>query len=646
MASWEEIKRLAADFQRTQESDTLQRISERNCIDIVKKLTELNLIELIYTCDGKEFITPTHLLKEIEDEVYMSGGRMHLHDLAANLNVDYQHVENRAKELVRERPEYNLILGQIIHSDYKTTLGKQIQDTMLFNGQLNIADFAKTLDLPSDFLLTIVKEVMPTVIDDFVVSQDERTYYTTDIMDRYKAIVAGTLTAITKPTTMASIMKRLGLTERLFVPIVDGLIKEGRIDAAVENKLFIPSIYAREQNEWVEKFYESNSYVGYDVLSRMDIKQPKAFLKKRFRDGLALKTCFVGSSLVSQVESLIEDCIASSSWIDIGTILSPAIQPEDIEMLIGDIYKKCKQFNTSSFLCNQTIVCSLGFIATCKQSFSDLMPKTAQSHLKEGKLVSHFLAGKSYDARKRTNSSRKSESEKPNQQLDGQKDPTKVQAVSQPKGADSVDIKPEEVRQDLSQSQTEPKDTNADKNEANESMKNTSTVEVDKEESAKKSKSKKSGSGGGSQGREIKQKAVKKKYVPGNKGARKVEDDSDGEQVVSAKASRSKKGRAARRAVSPDRPSQTSAKEIVSEKEPLIFMSAEEIADSLKKGSHNDDSLDQLMDIIAEKIENDLNMTYETVARKTLDDYLKSQGCKEKEGNESEGIESEVEVIG
>lgn len=632
MATWEEIKRLAADFQRTQESDTLQRLSERNCIDLVKKIVELNLIELIYTCDGKEFVTPEHLLREIEDEVYACGGRVHLHDLAAKLNVDYQHVENKAKDLVRERPEYNLILGQMIHSDYKKTLGQLIQDTMLEHGQLNIADFAKTLDLPSDFLLTIVQEVMQTVIDDFVVSQDGRTYYTSEIMGRYKAIVAGTLTAISKPTTLASIMKRLGLSERLFTPIVDGLIKEGRILATIENKVFIPSIYLRERNEWVDKFYESNSYVGYDVLSRMDIKQPKAFLKKRYLDGLALKTCFVGPSLSSQVEALIEDTIATNGWIDIGTIIPPAIQPEDVEMLIGDIFKKCNQFSTSSFVFNQTILCSAGFITSCKESLANLMPKTAQAQLKEGTLMSYFLTGKPCDKRKSKNPARKAESEKTNQDHEN-----KSQDDDQCKSDVISDGHQHE------KSQTESRETKNDKDHTNETTRIIPTNDTTKEESVKKSKSRKSG--GGSQGREIKQKAVKKKYMPGNRGARKVEDDSDDEQIASNKASRSKKGRAARRAVSPERPLQPVTKEVALIKEPLTFMSAEEIAESLKKDSPNDESLGQLMDRIAEKIETDLNKAYEIVARKTLDDYLKSQNDKENEEQCSDAIDSEVEVI-
>jgi hypothetical protein len=69
MADWEEIKRLAADFQKVQLSSTSQK-SE--------------IIDLIFTVDGKEFLTPSHLIQDIRNELYVSGGRINLVELAKN----------------------------------------------------------------------------------------------------------------------------------------------------------------------------------------------------------------------------------------------------------------------------------------------------------------------------------------------------------------------------------------------------------------------------------------------------------------------------------------------------------------------------------------------------------------------------------
>ena len=50
------------------------RLSERNVIEIVRKLSELGLIEVIYTVDGKEYLTPQELNKEIKEELSVHGG--------------------------------------------------------------------------------------------------------------------------------------------------------------------------------------------------------------------------------------------------------------------------------------------------------------------------------------------------------------------------------------------------------------------------------------------------------------------------------------------------------------------------------------------------------------------------------------------
>lgn len=46
------------------------------------------LVSVVYTNDGKEYITPDHLEKEILDELFVNGGRVNLVEIAKTLNVD------------------------------------------------------------------------------------------------------------------------------------------------------------------------------------------------------------------------------------------------------------------------------------------------------------------------------------------------------------------------------------------------------------------------------------------------------------------------------------------------------------------------------------------------------------------------------
>lgn len=71
------------------------RLSERNCIEIVTLLLEKQLLEVIFTNDGKEYITPDHLEREVQDELYVNGGRVNLVEVSKTLNIDLSRVSSK-----------------------------------------------------------------------------------------------------------------------------------------------------------------------------------------------------------------------------------------------------------------------------------------------------------------------------------------------------------------------------------------------------------------------------------------------------------------------------------------------------------------------------------------------------------------------
>lgn len=698
MAEWDEIKKLAADFQRLQESDTLQKISERNCIDIIKKLSELNLIDLIYTTDGREFVTPSQLSREIQDEISVNGGKMHLHDLAATINVDYHHIENKSKDLVRDYPdEYFLVLGQIIHATYKDSLAKEINEQLQCNGQITIAELSKTIDLPADFIYAIVTERLGTIIDGIVASHDPRTFYTSDFIARYRSKISGALSGVSCPTTIATLLRRFPeIPERIFLPVTEALIKEGRIDATIESRLFIPAIYAREQNEWIDNFYKQNSYIEYDVLSRMDIKQPKAFLRKKFNNCVFLKTCCVSHLISAQVESVIEECIASNGWMDLKSVLPSILDKDDIELLVQDVFKSNKSFEASCLIINKVNVCSTGFLATCKSSFDSVMKTKANDHLKEGRLMSYFIGGSAVDD---TNSNLKS---KPiNNKLDdvdntwddepqgrgskkdrrknkankeaaanSQKQPEKMQDTStkqrsKQEASVQIDLTSQEsvssqapADENVSETvrneqrnvpQTEKEDVKEDvsKDETKPTKKSVKVIEetiLDDEPQGKGSKASKAankrsgGGGGGTQGREVRTKNVKKKYIPGNKhNQSKNDDDSDNDSTNIKSSNKGRRGRTSKRSVSPDRGQSKQSEHL---KEPLTFMTVDEISDQLSTSIEDArDCEPDFLDSIASIIEHDLNSTYLNIAHEIFNESFKEHDDQLDNDNGSDEIE-------
>ena len=56
------------------------RLNERNVVELINKLNELGFLGdgLLHTVNGREYVTPEHLRKEILETVEHAGGRMSL----------------------------------------------------------------------------------------------------------------------------------------------------------------------------------------------------------------------------------------------------------------------------------------------------------------------------------------------------------------------------------------------------------------------------------------------------------------------------------------------------------------------------------------------------------------------------------------
>lgn len=74
MADWEEIRQLAADFRRVQNSYSTHKLSERNCIELVARLIDTEQLQVVYTLDGKEYITLVQIEREIQGELIAHRG--------------------------------------------------------------------------------------------------------------------------------------------------------------------------------------------------------------------------------------------------------------------------------------------------------------------------------------------------------------------------------------------------------------------------------------------------------------------------------------------------------------------------------------------------------------------------------------------
>ncbi len=96
----DEILALQAELARVQEAPTAFKLSEPNIVEIVSTLSQLRLVDVLFTTNGKEYLTPEQLLREVGDEILSHGGRVNVADLPALLNVDLPHIERAVTQLL------------------------------------------------------------------------------------------------------------------------------------------------------------------------------------------------------------------------------------------------------------------------------------------------------------------------------------------------------------------------------------------------------------------------------------------------------------------------------------------------------------------------------------------------------------------
>ncbi|KAI3364480.1 hypothetical protein L3Q82_010831 [Scortum barcoo] len=393
-ADWEEIRRLAADFQRAQFADTVQRLSERNCIEIISKLVQDKKLDVVHTLDGKEYITPAQISREIRDELYVHGGQCNtLCSVSRSssfqiINVDWVHVENRAGEIAKSDKGVQLVLGQLIDDTYLDRLAEEVNDKLQEAGLISIAELCKSYDLPGDFLSEELSKRLGKLIQGEMDQYNRGIIFTPAFVARHKARIRGLFSSITRPTPVSNMIGAFGFQEHLLYSVLEELVNTGRLKGSVvggrqDKAVYIPDIYSKTQNAWVDSFLQQNGYLEFDALIRLGIPDPPSYIKKRFKSNklLFLRAACVGQALVDQVEASVEEAVSSSTWTDIQPILPSCLSMEDIGMLINQAMRNTN-VQSSARVLGGTVVVSEKFISNCLSLFDEAMQQKAQKEVK------------------------------------------------------------------------------------------------------------------------------------------------------------------------------------------------------------------------------------------------------------------------
>ncbi|XP_075093456.1 E3 UFM1-protein ligase 1 homolog [Nicotiana tabacum] len=337
----EELLELQRQFEFAQQAKSTVRLSERNVVELVQKLHQLQIIDfdLLHTITGKEYITPEQLRNEVVAEINRLG-RISLIDLSDSTGVDLYHVEKQAQYVVSHDSSLMLINGEIISNTYWDTAAEEINERLQECSQIAIAEIAGQLQVGSELVVSILEPRLGTLVKGRL---EGGQLYTPAYVARVNAMVRGAARGIFVPmntsalwNTLQSLLQEMdgaigvAVDASFFQSLFNGLVKEGEILGSLRAGVhWTPSVFAMAQKDCVDSFFSQNSFITYDSMQKLGIPQPSQFLQSRYPDGISLDTAYAHPSMIEMLDAAVEDAIERNSWIDSLSVLPASLGSQD-----------------------------------------------------------------------------------------------------------------------------------------------------------------------------------------------------------------------------------------------------------------------------------------------------------------------------
>jgi hypothetical protein len=343
MAEDDDILALQRELAAVQKEDTAHRLSERNVIEILLKCVKLGLIEIIYTCNGKAFLTPQQLKLELQDELLAAGGRLALADVQPLLNVDIVHIEKAAAELVQSQEDLLYIQGELIASWYLDGLVEEVLHQLLpdAGGKLILANLAtQTFNLSVPLTEKAIKERLSTDSQTHTHTPTAKlkngVLYTQSYETTQRVRIRGVCAGVTRPVSLAELVNLYGFDEALLEDVVPKLIKEGTLAGSLRGREYMPTAFLRTQRECIDAFFQQNGYIETTRAQKLQVHRPLEYLRQSFPDALPLgKKLIVSSSVLKDLEANIdESVIINKGWLDIMSVVPPILSTSEAALLL------------------------------------------------------------------------------------------------------------------------------------------------------------------------------------------------------------------------------------------------------------------------------------------------------------------------
>jgi len=359
----EEILALQRQLAAVQEQTQTAKLSDRNIVEIIESLIKNYDLKLIYTLDGREYITPEYLEKQIK-EVVLQHRRINIVELPKILNVGIEKIDPRVEALCKKTGEVFCLDGQLFTNSYLDDIAEEINEELQIRHKIQISELPLKYSLPHEYLVKVLSHRLGTMIQGNI---QNNTLITLSYQNTIKSQLRGILRACLRPISVGQIKKNYGYEEVVISSIIEELIANEEIDGTFKQGSFISTRFMQNQDAIIRNFYQQNSYIEYDFLQKnLYVSKPKEVLKQLFGENcIFLENCCFNKEALENIKEQILEVLNTEGSIDVSNLLPSILDESEIETLIT------KHMDLKNFELRGTLIVSTDFLEKCVLKFRD-----------------------------------------------------------------------------------------------------------------------------------------------------------------------------------------------------------------------------------------------------------------------------------
>ena len=338
----DEILALQAALQSAQDQKSSIRLSERNVVELVNKLKDLDLLDksLLYTLNGKEYVTQSRLDAEIKREVRRSGGRVPVVDLQPALNVDVAHCERQARALAEDPAnQFSLVEGELMTPSYFDAVAAEVDEELRESGVVAVGNLARRHGLSADLMSKALEERVGRVVEG---RMEGGLLYTPGYVARLTAQLRGAMRAALVPTTRDALASNI-LSEgddragaELTGAVVGDLARRDDVaDGAFRGGAWNPAVYVRAQTAAVAEAYRRDGLMTKEQARRMGVDVPEKYFRELDPDVARLDASFVSRATLEQLDAAAAEALANEGWCEAEMLMPPDLPAGDAPALFA-----------------------------------------------------------------------------------------------------------------------------------------------------------------------------------------------------------------------------------------------------------------------------------------------------------------------